>query len=149
MGSSLELSFFPATNSLFSDEASGIWDPSSPLPLDDVDEDDGEDDGEDDEAGDEAEDEDEEEREDPAIVEWRETRNPVHPRVPEFEDMNYAQRDEIRLAHKFKETGLQVIVKMTSIELTPEKPEFPAGEWHVRKECNSSCFPLESLQLVY
>lgn len=27
--------------------------------------------------------------------------------------------------------GLQVIVKLTSIELTPEKPEFPAGSWHV------------------
>ncbi|KAM0457489.1 hypothetical protein ACHAO4_003289 [Trichoderma viride] len=119
------------------DNVSDIWDPSSPPPLDDVDEDDGEDGGGD---NDEAEDEeeDDEDDEDPAILEWKETRNPVHPRVPEFEDVEYAQRDIARLAHKFKKAGLQVIVKMVSIELTPEKPELPAGEWHVSKERSRS-----------
>lgn len=63
-------------------------------------------------------------------------RKPVHPCVPEFEDIEYAQRDTARLAHKFNKSGLQVIVKMVSIELTPEKPEFPAGEWHVSNECS-------------
>ncbi|PON27079.1 hypothetical protein TGAM01_v204027 [Trichoderma gamsii] len=118
------------------DEVAGIWDPSSPQPLDEVDEDDGEDDGRASEDDDEDEDDVEfaEEEEDPAIVEWKETRNPIHPRVPEFEDIEYAQRETARLAHKFKKTGLQVIVKMTSIELTPEKPEFPAGEWDITKE---------------
>ncbi|EHK50299.1 conserved hypothetical protein [Trichoderma atroviride IMI 206040] len=125
------------------DEVSGIWDPSSPPPLDDVDEDDGEDGNEDDdESDDESEEEEEEEEEeedddeDPAIREWKETRNPVHPRVPEFEDIDYTPRDNIRLANKFRKTGLQVIVKMVSIELTPEKPEFPAGEWHVDGQMN-------------
>lgn len=129
---------FSTTNGLSSDNVSDIWDPSSPPPLDDdVDEDDGEDGGGD---NDEAEDEeeDEEDDEDPAILEWKETRNPVHPRVPEFEDIEYAQRDMARLAHKFKKAGLQVIVKMVSIELTPEKPELPAGEWHVSKERSRS-----------
>ncbi|KAM0522607.1 hypothetical protein ACHAPE_002199 [Trichoderma viride] len=116
------------------DEFSDIWDPSSPLPLEDTDEDDGEANGDEDEY--EYEYGYEEEREDPAIVEWKETRNPVHPRVPEFEDIDYAQHDTARLAHEFKKTGLQVIVKMTSVELTPEKPELPAEEWHADGQMN-------------
>ncbi|RFU78799.1 hypothetical protein TARUN_3366 [Trichoderma arundinaceum] len=60
------------------------------------------------------------------------TRKPVHPSVPEFKDIEYAPRDTARLAHKFKKTGLQVVVKIASIELAPEKPEFPAEEWHVQ-----------------
>ncbi|KAL7924524.1 hypothetical protein ACQKWADRAFT_270273 [Trichoderma austrokoningii] len=137
------------------DERSDIWDPSSPLPLDDDDEEDDENDGEDEDEAESAEDEEEDEEdeeedeedeedkeedkedeEDPAVAEWRETRNPIHPRVPEFEDIDYAPREEIRLAHKFKETGLQVIVKMISIELTPENPELAAGEWHVNGQMN-------------
>jgi hypothetical protein len=35
------------------------------------------------------------------------------------------------LRKNFKKSGLQVIVKMASIELTPEKPDFPIGGWHV------------------
>lgn len=34
------------------------------------------------------------------------------------------------LREKFEARGLQIIVKMASIELTPENPEFPAGSWH-------------------
>lgn len=64
----------------------------------------------------------------------------MHPSVPEFEEIEYAPRDTARLAHKFKKAGLQVIVKMTSIELTPEKPEFSAEEWHVRKKCSHPDF---------
>jgi hypothetical protein len=45
--------------------------------------------------------------------------------------VDYAPKQSLR--EKFKEKGLQVIVKMASIELTPEKPEFPAGSWHVSK----------------
>ncbi|KAK1241145.1 hypothetical protein MKX08_001119 [Trichoderma sp. CBMAI-0020] len=116
------------------DLVSDIWDPSSPPPLNDVDEGGGEDGSEDDdEAEGEEEDEDDE---DPAVREWKETRNPVHPRVPEFEDIEYAPRDNIRLARKFRKTGLQVIVKMVSIELTPEKPELSTGEWHVDGQMN-------------
>lgn len=40
------------------------------------------------------------------------------------------------LREKFKKAGLQVIVKMASIELTPEKPEFPAGGWHIEGQMN-------------
>ncbi|KAF1973741.1 hypothetical protein BU23DRAFT_580213 [Bimuria novae-zelandiae CBS 107.79] len=56
-------------------------------------------------------------------------------RIPEstFEDVNYAPPKGTRLFEKFRETGLQVIVKMASIELTPEKPDFPAGELTMRQ----------------
>lgn len=55
-------------------------------------------------------------------------------RIPEveFEDVVYTPLEGRRLINKFREIGLQVIVKMASIELTPEKPDFPIGSWHVR-----------------
>jgi hypothetical protein len=31
----------------------------------------------------------------------------------------------------FRDKGLQVIVKLASIELTPENPQYPGGSWHV------------------
>lgn len=31
----------------------------------------------------------------------------------------------------FRDQGLQVIVKLASIELTPENPQYPGGSWHV------------------
>lgn len=40
-----------------------------------------------------------------------------------------------RLRRDFKDSGLQIIVKMASIELTPDKPAFPAGGWHVSGSC--------------
>jgi hypothetical protein len=35
------------------------------------------------------------------------------------------------LKSKYGKRGLQVIVKLASIHLTPEKPEYPGGTWHV------------------
>ena len=54
-------------------------------------------------------------------------------RIPEaqFNDLDYTPPESESLFNTFRETGLQVIVKMVSIELTPEKPDFPAGSWHV------------------
>ena len=54
-------------------------------------------------------------------------------RIPEaeFKDVDYMPKNGTRLFDKFSKSGLQVIVKMVSIELTPEKPDFPAGGWHV------------------
>lgn len=63
---------------------------------------------------------------------WREIREAILPEPLPFEPLIYQVK---RALHsKFKETGLQVIVKMASIELTPEKPEFPAGGWHVSRD---------------
>jgi hypothetical protein len=63
-------------------------------------------------------------------------RKPRIPDVPEFKDVDYAPTDDQRLMNRFRESGLQIIVKMASIELTPEKPEFPAGGWHVEGQMN-------------
>lgn len=64
------------------------------------------------------------------ILKWREIRDPLLPEPLEFAPVTYAVAQTLR--SKFSDTGLQVIVKMASIELTPEKPDFPAGGWHVR-----------------
>jgi Protein of unknown function (DUF4246) len=55
------------------------------------------------------------------------------PKIPEpaVERIEYAPGQR-RLIERFRKSGLQVIVKMASIELTPEKPELPIGGWHVR-----------------
>ncbi|KAB8248185.1 hypothetical protein BDV35DRAFT_391326 [Aspergillus flavus] len=36
------------------------------------------------------------------------------------------------LHDEFRDTGLQIIVKLANIELTPEKPEYYGGAWHVK-----------------
>lgn len=61
---------------------------------------------------------------------WQVLRKPVIPEIP-FTEVDYAPESEKRLAEKFAQSGLQVIVKIASIELTPENPEFPVGGWHV------------------
>jgi hypothetical protein len=57
-------------------------------------------------------------------------RTPIIPEAS-FEDIDYTPELEGRIAEKFAKSGLQVIVKMASIELTPDKPDFPIGGWHV------------------
>lgn len=64
-----------------------------------------------------------------ARAKWIKFRRALLPEPMAFEEIDYAPLNSIR--EKFKKDGLQVIVKMASIELTPEKPEFPAGGWHV------------------
>ena len=62
-------------------------------------------------------------------LKWREISDALFPEPLDFKPITYKVEDTLR--EKFKDTGLQVIVKMASIELTPEKPEFPVGGWHV------------------
>ena len=62
-------------------------------------------------------------------LKWREIRDPLLPEPLAFKHVTYPAGEALR--EKFKDTGLQVIVKMASIELTPEKPVSPAGGWHV------------------
>jgi hypothetical protein len=47
-----------------------------------------------------------------------------------LEPIDYYPSQHLR--DKFQRHGLQMIVKMASVELTPDKPEFPGGGWHVR-----------------
>nr|OQO19162.1 hypothetical protein B0A51_13282 [Rachicladosporium sp. CCFEE 5018] len=44
--------------------------------------------------------------------------------------------ETLRLEEEFRGQGLQVIVKLASIELTPEKPVFPGGNWHLEGMMN-------------
>ncbi|KAK1835685.1 hypothetical protein QBC39DRAFT_148702 [Podospora conica] len=60
--------------------------------------------------------------------EWVATRKPVQIPVFGHSKVDYTPEDTLR--QRFKDSGLQIMVKMTSIELTPEKPEFPPGPWH-------------------
>ncbi|KAI1749122.1 hypothetical protein F4782DRAFT_514666 [Xylaria castorea] len=66
--------------------------------------------------------------------EWREVRRPVMPEPKPFEKVDYSPPH--RLFERFKDNGLQIIVKMVSIELTPEKPSNPVGSWHVEGQMN-------------
>ncbi|GAB1205593.1 hypothetical protein APSETT445_004271 [Aspergillus pseudonomiae] len=43
---------------------------------------------------------------------------------------------EVVSLHKFQKTGLQIIVKLANIELTPEKSEYHGGSWHVQGQLN-------------
>jgi len=61
---------------------------------------------------------------------WAEIRDFLYPEPEAFFPIEYECRASIR--DRFRDTGLQVIVKMASIELTPDKPHFPPGGWHVR-----------------
>ena len=67
---------------------------------------------------------------------WKAIRKARLPELPLFDDIDYTPREHMRLFDRFRESGLQIIVKMASIELTPEKPEFPAGGWHVEGQMN-------------
>ncbi|KAK3298743.1 uncharacterized protein B0H64DRAFT_318307 [Chaetomium fimeti] len=69
---------------------------------------------------------------------WYEARKPIQLRPPAFSTskVDYAVDPKKTLREMFKDTGLQIIVKMASIELTPENPEFSPGGWHVEGQMN-------------
>ncbi|KAK3301692.1 uncharacterized protein B0T15DRAFT_321335 [Chaetomium strumarium] len=69
-----------------------------------------------------------------AYFKWKEIRDPILPRTRDYEPVTYQVRQT--LGGRFKNSGLQVIVKMASIELTPEKPNFPVGGWHIEGQMN-------------
>ncbi|KAH8891423.1 hypothetical protein GQ53DRAFT_746540 [Thozetella sp. PMI_491] len=72
--------------------------------------------------------------EDEAERKWYHLRQPNLPMPLPFQEIDYEPK--VTLQEMFKNSGLQVIVKMASIELTPEKPEFPLGSWHVEGQMN-------------
>lgn len=95
---------------------------------------------------------------------WRILRTPVLRDPEPFQEANYdpsrlpdthifyRSRDEfpwLGLREKFEARGLQIIVKMASIELTPENPEIPAGSWHTEgllneRICATALYYLDS-----
>lgn len=65
---------------------------------------------------------------------WEKIREPIQPEAPDFEAWDYGVKPGTALRDRFKD--LQVIVKMASIELTPDMPVFPPGGWHVEGQMN-------------
>ncbi|KAG9194275.1 hypothetical protein G6011_04310 [Alternaria panax] len=55
-----------------------------------------------------------------------------------FSDVSYTPQSGRRLADRYFDSGLQIIVKMASIELTPDKPEFPVGGCHIEGQMNEN-----------
>ncbi|OQO14420.1 hypothetical protein B0A48_01297 [Cryoendolithus antarcticus] len=72
---------------------------------------------------------------------WKEGKAPkpdppkVHYLGGEQEGFNH-EYQKVCLEDEFREQGLQVIVKLASIELTPEKPVFEGGNWHLEGMMN-------------
>jgi len=58
------------------------------------------------------------------------TGNPICP-VIGSKHIEYMPTPGKRLSDKFHESGLQIIVRMASIELTPHEPESPESSWRV------------------
>jgi hypothetical protein len=74
---------------------------------------------------------------------WKEQTRVLKQREPkDFEPGNQYLKNHsagarpIDLREKFAESGLQVIFKLANIHLTPEKPEYQGGSWHVEGALN-------------
>ncbi|WP_309054654.1 DUF4246 domain-containing protein [Streptomyces sp.] len=68
-----------------------------------------------------------------AMDDWWENRSPVVPDAPAFtapEPLDASARVDLRGRR------LQVIVKLATLHLTPEKPEYAGGSWHVEGMLN-------------
>lgn len=72
-----------------------------------------------------------------ARAKWKKCRDAILPEPMRFEEIDYFPDERFRT--KFNKLGLQVLVKMTSIELTPENPEFPSSGWRVSKSLELIC----------
>ncbi|KAJ5986449.1 hypothetical protein N7451_010814, partial [Penicillium sp. IBT 35674x] len=56
--------------------------------------------------------------------------------APKGEDADDHQFYTLSLQDEFREQGLQVVVRVHSIELDPETPSFPGEEWHTEGNAN-------------
>ncbi|EDR09860.1 uncharacterized protein LACBIDRAFT_318108 [Laccaria bicolor S238N-H82] len=72
--------------------------------------------------------------------EWeREYRRVVLPEPGTFEPPSYIPedpRDLVDLREDYEGKPLQIIVKLANIHLTPQKPEYKGGKWHVEGQMN-------------
>jgi hypothetical protein len=60
---------------------------------------------------------------------WYSTRKIIQPEPGEFKPREFEEKANF-LKH-FPEGKIQVIVKLANIELTPEKPDYEGGSWHI------------------
>lgn len=63
-------------------------------------------------------------------------------------DSNHDER-KVDMRGEFGERGLQIIVKLANIHLTPEKPHYTGGTWHVEGQLvrGHPIFPLNDFQM--
>ena len=65
---------------------------------------------------------------------WRRIRQLQHPQ-PTCESWK-EDLENVILEEEFRKRGLQVIIKLSSIELSPERPHFEGGGWHLEGMLN-------------
>jgi len=73
-----------------------------------------------------------------SFEDWKQgkTGNAVQGSRWEHHDLPDHQFYDVKLQQEFREQGLQIIVKLASIELTPEKAEYEGGNWHLEGMLN-------------
>ena len=61
-----------------------------------------------------------------------------NPEADESTDSTELGEGMVDLKKHFEDEGLQIIVKLANIHLTPEKPEYEGGTWHVEGQLVSN-----------
>ncbi|PYI15988.1 hypothetical protein BO99DRAFT_294313, partial [Aspergillus violaceofuscus CBS 115571] len=69
------------------------------------------------------------------LRQWRVSHRLPPPKIGEFEPFPPVEI-EVDMKTMFQKHGLQVIVKLTNIELTPERPSYAGGLWHIAGRMN-------------
>lgn len=64
------------------------------------------------------------------------TRVLITPDADEYVPFECSDRVKVDLRARFADQGLQIIVKLANIELTPDKPEYEGGSWHIEGQLN-------------
>ena len=72
------------------------------------------------------------------LDEWWKSRPIIQPEPEDFKPPVSDDGSLVDLRELFANEGLQIIVKLANIELTPEKPEYAGGSWHIEGQLVSS-----------
>ncbi|KAL1603742.1 hypothetical protein SLS60_005332 [Paraconiothyrium brasiliense] len=75
--------------------------------------------------------------------EWREENRTLVPPEPgpfstrrNGDSFMRLRKNSVNLRQRFANHGLQIIIKLASIHLTPEKPSYDGGAWHIEGQLN-------------
>ncbi|KAL4819753.1 hypothetical protein BDW67DRAFT_123132 [Aspergillus spinulosporus] len=68
--------------------------------------------------------------------EWSNRRQPKQPEPCPFQPPQPNMHKPVDLRDQYRDKGLQVIVKLANIELTPDKPDYGGGAWHIEGQLN-------------
>ncbi|KAL3472540.1 hypothetical protein BJX99DRAFT_214159 [Aspergillus californicus] len=67
---------------------------------------------------------------------WKDAQQPVQPEPKGVFVPPEPRSDLVDLHAQFGDKGLQVIVKLANIELSPENPDYEGGAWHIEGQLN-------------